>query len=147
MKNLIKNGKPMEKLKNDKRIIPFGNFLRYSCLDELPQLFNILRGEMSLVGPRPDIPESLEYYQQWHKKRFQTVQGLTGFWQVSGKNNMTFDEMVRLDITYIEKRSFFLDIKLMLRTVLVVFKELSNEMPKQDTENMILSDGYSNRHL
>ena len=147
MKNLIQNGKPMEKLKDDNRIIPFGNFLRNSCLDELPQLINIFRGEMSLVGPRPDIPESVRYYKQWHTKRLETVQGLTGLWQVSGKNNTTFDEMVRLDISYIEKRSFLLDIKLMWMTLWVVFRELFSDFQKTDTKKLIISDGYSNHHL
>src|SRR5580704_8690162 len=98
---LMSSNKPMEKMdtKGDPRIIPFGVPLRASGLDELPQLINVLRGDMSLVGPRPCVPYEYEEYQSWQKERFKTVPGLTGLWQVSGKNNTTFDEMIHLDLT------------------------------------------------
>jgi len=116
--------KPMEKLENDKRIIPMGIFLRKSCIDELPQLINVLRGEMSLVGPRPCILYEAEEYLRWHARRFDITPGMTGIWQISGKNKRTFKEMVRMDIEYISKQSFWLDIKILLKTPLVIFSEV-----------------------
>lgn len=116
--SLIKNEISMEKLDDeDTRIIPFlGNFLRKSCLDELPQLLNVLVGDMSLVGPRPCLPYEYQEYLLWHKRRFDTLPGMTGLWQVSGKNETTFKEMMRLDITYEQQRSFWLDMKIILKT-------------------------------
>ena len=101
--------KPMVKLdaSDDSRIIPFGRLLRIAGLDELPQLINVLRGEMSLVGPRPCIAYEAQEYLSWHRQRFDAVPGLTGLWQVSGKNKTTFTEMMRLDIAY-EKQKCFL---------------------------------------
>ena len=104
---------PMEKLdEQDPRIIPGGRILRKTCIDELPQLINILRGQMSLVGPRPCIPYEAESYLRWHAHRFNIVPGLTGLWQVSGKNKLTFREMIALDITYSRKMSLALDLKI-----------------------------------
>jgi lipopolysaccharide/colanic/teichoic acid biosynthesis glycosyltransferase len=116
---LISSNKPMEKMdaKGDPRIIPFGVPLRASGLDELPQIINVLRGDMSLVGPRPCVPYEFEKYLPWHKERFKTVPGLTGLWQVSGKNNTTFDEMIHLDIAYIKRKSLWLDLKIIFKTV------------------------------
>jgi lipopolysaccharide/colanic/teichoic acid biosynthesis glycosyltransferase len=116
---LMSSNKPMEKMdtKGDPRIIPFGVPLRSSGLDELPQLINVLRGDMSLVGPRPCVPYEYEKYLDWQKQRFNTVPGLTGLWQVSGKNNTTFDEMIHLDIKYIANKSLWFDIKIVLKTV------------------------------
>jgi lipopolysaccharide/colanic/teichoic acid biosynthesis glycosyltransferase len=82
------------------QIIPFGRILRNTYLDELPQFINVLKGEMSLIGPRPPIPYEVEEYLEWHKGRFDAVPGMTGLWQVSGKNRLTFKEMIRLDIQY-----------------------------------------------
>lgn len=114
---LIDGDKPMEKLDDgDPRIFPFGNILRKTCLDELPQLINILKGEMSIVGPRPEVYNILHMYNQWHKKRFDVKPGLTCLWQVSGKNVMSFKEMMRLDIDYIKKISFWVDTKIILKT-------------------------------
>ena len=112
----------MEKLDNkgDPRIIPGGRILRKTCLDESPQFINILRGEMSLVGPRPCIPYEAQEYLRWHKHRFDVVPGLSGLWQVSGKNKLTFKKMVRLDIHYIENMSFWLDVKILLLTIPVI---------------------------
>ena len=108
---------PLFKIRDDPRITRVGAFLRRTSLDELPQLFNVLKGEMSLVGPRPPTPEEVESYQQWHKKRLMVSPGMTGLWQVSGRSDLTFDEMVLLDIYYIENWSPWLDINILLRTV------------------------------
>ncbi len=116
--------KPMGKLKNDNRIIPMGTFLRKSCIDELPQLINVLRGEMSLVGPRPCILYEAEEFLRWQARRFDIIPGMTGIWQISGKNKRTFKEMIRLDIEYISKHSFWLDIKILFKTPLVIFSEV-----------------------
>ncbi|HUT62548.1 MAG TPA: sugar transferase [Anaerolineae bacterium] len=118
--------KPMEKLDmdNDPRIIPFGKFIRVSSLDELPQLINVLRGEMSLVGPRPCIPYETDEYLLWHSRRFDITPGISGLWQVSGKNELTFKEMIRLDIKYAAQRSFCLDIQILLKTLFVVLSPI-----------------------
>ncbi|MBN2328566.1 MAG: sugar transferase [Candidatus Omnitrophica bacterium] len=108
--------KPMVKIEDDPRITPFGRFLRKSCIDELPQLINVLRGEMSLVGPRPPIPYEVEKYSLWHSGRFDILPGMTGLWQVSGKNALSFAEMVRLDIAYANLRSLRLDLKILAKT-------------------------------
>ena len=121
--------KPMVKLKNDSRIIPMGNIVRKASIDELPQLINILCGEMSLVGPRPCIPYEAEEYLHWHARRFDIIPGLTGLWQVSGKNNTTFKEMIRLDIEYAVRRSFLLDIKILLKTPMVVLSQIFEDFP------------------
>ena len=112
---------PMIKL-DDKspQIIPYGKFLRKTYADELPQLINVLRGEMSLIGPRPPIPYEVAEYRRWYKGRFNVVPGMTGLWQVSGKNRLTFREMVCLDIRYRQKQSIWLDIKILLKTPLVI---------------------------
>lgn len=105
------------KLVGDPRITRVGHFLRKTSLDELPQIFNILLGDISLVGPRPAIPYEVEMYEPWHKQRLLTIQGLTGAWQAAGRNNLSFDEMVKLDIEYIKNQSLWLDIKILLWTV------------------------------
>ena len=108
-------------MSNDPRITPIGQFLRKTSLDELPQFFNVLKGEMSLVGPRPPIPYECELYDIWHRRRMLSVKpGITGLWQVSGRSSTTFDEMVRLDLRYINGWSLWLDIKLLLKTPLVI---------------------------
>ncbi len=101
----------------DPRITPVGNFLRRSSIDELPQLFNVLRGEMSLVGPRPPIPYEVGLYQPWHLKRLDTLPGMTGFWQVYGRSRVTFERMVEMDLEYIEKQTFWYDLKLLFLTI------------------------------
>ena len=110
--------------KHDPQIIPFGKLLRKTYLDELPQLVNVLRGEMSLVGPRPPIPYEVAEYSRWHKGRFDTIPGMTGLWQVSGKNRLPFKEMVRLDIRYSRNISFIGDVKILLMTPLAIISEL-----------------------
>jgi lipopolysaccharide/colanic/teichoic acid biosynthesis glycosyltransferase len=109
--------KPVYKITNDPRVTPFGRFLRRSSLDELPQFLNVLRGEMSLVGPRPPIPYEFECYKTWHKARLLAVKpGITGLWQVGGRSRTTFDEMVRLDLKYARSWSILLDLKILGQT-------------------------------
>jgi lipopolysaccharide/colanic/teichoic acid biosynthesis glycosyltransferase len=124
--SLIASNGPMTKLDagGDARLIPFGKMLRASGLDELPQLVNVLRGEMSLVGPRPCLPAEYERYHAWQRERFRTLPGLTGLWQVSGKNRTTFNEMIELDIEYARIKSPWLDLKIMLKTIPVVMDEV-----------------------
>lgn len=111
------NGSGVFKIQNDPRVTRIGHFLRKSSLDEIPQFLNVLRGEMSLVGPRPPIPYEIEKYQSWHKRRVLEVKpGITGLWQVHGRSRTTFDEMVRLDIRYINEQSGWLDLKILLLT-------------------------------
>lgn len=116
--DLMKSDVPMVKMdsKGDTRLIPLGRFLRATGLDELPQIFNTLKGEMSLVGPRPCLPYEYENYQAWQKRRFEAMPGLTGLWQVSGKNRTTFSEMMFLDIFYAENKSLLLDLTIMTKT-------------------------------
>jgi len=118
-KNLIQTNAPMAKLdsKGDKRLIPGGWLLRAAGLDELPQIINVFRGEMSLVGPRPCIPSEYEQYLPWQQERSSAMPGLTGLWQVSGKNSTTFDEMVKLDIEYSRSVSLRLDLKIIVATI------------------------------
>jgi lipopolysaccharide/colanic/teichoic acid biosynthesis glycosyltransferase len=125
--NLIKSKAPMVKLdaRKDPRLVPLGSMLRATGLDELPQLINVLRGEMSLVGPRPCIPYEFELYEPWQRQRFNAAPGLTGLWQVSGKNHTTFEQMVRMDITYAERLSFWLDLKIILKTLPAVWGQYS----------------------
>ncbi|MDO9695349.1 MAG: sugar transferase [Candidatus Latescibacteria bacterium] len=110
------------KLTEDPRVTGIGRWLRKTSLDELPQLFNILRGEMSLVGPRPPIAYELDLYQPWHHERLRITPGLTGLWQVSGRSNVPFEEMVRLDIHYINSWSLGQDVRIMFKTVPVVLR-------------------------
>jgi exopolysaccharide biosynthesis polyprenyl glycosylphosphotransferase len=108
---------PIFKIRDDPRLTRIGRIIRRLSLDELPQLFNVLRGEMSLVGPRPPLPEEVAQYQEWHTQRLAVLGGLTGLWQVSGRSDLTFDEQCLLDIYYIENWSLSLDIRIMLQTI------------------------------
>ena len=111
------NGDGVYKLTNDKRITPLGSFLRKTSLDEIPQFLNVVKGDMSLVGPRPAIPYEVAAYQTWHRRRvLQVKPGITGLWQVSGRSRVTFDEMVRLDLRYARAWSPWMDIKILLQT-------------------------------
>ena len=123
---LMNSNIPMQKMdsKGDPRIVPFGVLLRASGLDELPQLINVLRGEMSLMGPRPCLPYEFDNYLPWQKERFNTVPGLTGLWQVSGKNRTTFMEMIELDIRYAKNKTFLWDLKIILMTVPVLLVQM-----------------------
>jgi exopolysaccharide biosynthesis polyprenyl glycosylphosphotransferase len=114
--------KPAYKLRDDPRITRIGRLLRRFSLDEVPQLFNVLRGDMSVVGPRPPIPYEVEAYELRHRKRLDMKPGLTGLWQVSGRNRLPFEEMVKLDLFYIENWSLLFDLKIVLRTVLVMLR-------------------------
>ena len=119
LQQLMDANVPMTKMdsKGDSRIIPFGQLLRSSGLDELPQLINVLKGEMSLVGPRPCLPYEAEKYLPWQLERFNAAPGLTGLWQVSGKNRTTFIKMIQLDIEYAQTKNLFLDIKIIFKTI------------------------------
>ncbi len=120
--NLGNDARPVYKLHADPRVTRVGRMLRRLSLDELPQLLNVLRGDMSVVGPRPPIPYEVEAYELWHRKRLDMKPGLTGLWQVSGRNRLSFDEMVRLDLFYIENWSLLLDLKIILRTLPVMLR-------------------------
>jgi lipopolysaccharide/colanic/teichoic acid biosynthesis glycosyltransferase/ActR/RegA family two-component response regulator len=111
---------PTRKLVNDRRVTRLGRFLRRSSLDELPQLWNVLKGDMSLVGPRPPIPYEVEAYELWHWKRLEATPGMTGLWQVEARSSVGFDEMVRLDIWYAEHQSLWMDLKILLKTPVAV---------------------------
>jgi len=110
----------MFKMKDDPRITKVGKFIRKTSIDELPQLFNVLKGDMSLVGPRPPLKREVELYSDYDKQRLMVTPGCTGLWQVSGRSNLSFNEMVILDLEYIQKRSLLYDIKLILKTLLVL---------------------------
>jgi len=116
------DGSGVFKITGDPRVTPVGRLVRKTSMDELPQLFNVLRGEMSLVGPRPPIPYELESYDLWHLRRVLEVQpGITGLWQVSGRSRVKFDDMVRLDLRYARSWSLWLDLKILVRTPVAVF--------------------------
>jgi lipopolysaccharide/colanic/teichoic acid biosynthesis glycosyltransferase len=114
------SGRKVYKLVDDARITGIGSFLRRTSLDELPQLINVLRGEMSLVGPRPCVPFEYELYRDWQKRRLDVTPGMSGLWQVTGRSFVGFEDMVLLDLFYIANWSFGTDLKLLLRTVPVV---------------------------
>jgi lipopolysaccharide/colanic/teichoic acid biosynthesis glycosyltransferase len=122
---LMNSETPMTKLdaKKDPRVIPLGGLLRATGIDELPQLLNVLRGEMSIVGPRPCLQYEYQLYDTWQRRRFDAIPGLTGLWQVSGKNRTTFNQMVRFDIEYAEKRSLLLDVSIIMRTIPALWQQ------------------------
>jgi exopolysaccharide production protein ExoY len=128
VKDLIQTNAPMTKLdgKNDSRIIPGTWLLRASGLDELPQIINVLRGDMSIVGPRPCLPSEYEAYLPWQRQRCDAMPGLTGLWQVSGKNRTTFEEMVRLDIRYGQTKSWWFDVKIIFLTVPALLVQIAD---------------------
>lgn len=121
-KKMMKKYGVMFKLKNDPRLTPIGKFLRKTSLDELPQFFNVIKGDMSLIGPRPPMPEEVEQYNDWQKKRLGVKPGITGLWQVSGRSEISFDDWVRLDAYYIENWSLWLDVQIFFKTIWVVIK-------------------------
>jgi exopolysaccharide production protein ExoY len=125
-RELMEVDRPMTKLDayGDPRLAPFGRFLRASGLDELPQIFNVLCSEMSLVGPRPCTPNEFAHYEPCQRERVNGLPGLTGHWQVNGKNKTTFNEMIVMDLFYLENMSIFLDLKIMLKTVAVIARQL-----------------------
>jgi lipopolysaccharide/colanic/teichoic acid biosynthesis glycosyltransferase len=119
LNHLVTSNQPMVKMDyhGDRRIIAFGLLLRSSGLDELPQLINVFKGEMSLVGPRPCMPYEIKMYLPWQKERFNSLPGLTGLWQVSGKNNTTFLQMIQMDIEYGRRKSLWLDLCIIAKTI------------------------------
>ena len=112
---------PMFKMKDDPRVTKVGKFIRKTSLDELPQLWNVLKGDMSLVGPRPSLPKEVAQFEDWMHRRLEVKPGLTCYWQVSGRNNIDFEDWMKLDIRYVEERNLWIDIKLILKTVSVLF--------------------------
>ena len=116
------SGKPI-KLTNDSRVTRVGGILRKTSLDELPQLINILKGEMSLVGPRPCLPYEYKIYKDWHKKRTTVRPGISGLWQVVGRSEVSFEDMILLDLYYIYNRSMDLDLSILFETIFVVLKK------------------------
>jgi lipopolysaccharide/colanic/teichoic acid biosynthesis glycosyltransferase len=128
---LMRSDCPMTKLDahGDPRLAPFGRILRACGLDELPQIFNVLCGEMSLVGPRPCLPNEFAGYEPWQRERINGLPGLTGYWQVNGKNKTTFNEMIAMDLFYLKNMSIFLDLKIMLKTFAVLAEQLFESRP------------------
>lgn len=112
---------PMFKIKEDPRITKVGRFIRKTSIDEIPQLINILKGDMSLVGPRPSLEKEVKEFEPWMVERLEVKPGLTCIWQVSGRNDICFEKWMKLDIKYVRERSLVLDIKLILKTILVLF--------------------------
>lgn len=126
-KELIRSNAPLVKLdsRGDSRLIPFAWLIRACGLDELPQIINVLRGEMSLVGPRPCLPVEFEQFVSWQRQRCDVLPGLTGLWQVSGKNRTTFEEMIRLDLQYIQELSLWLDLRIVVLTPVSLWTQLA----------------------
>jgi lipopolysaccharide/colanic/teichoic acid biosynthesis glycosyltransferase len=133
LNDLMSSDAPMVKMDatGDSRIIPIGKLLRASGLDELPQLINVLKGEMSLVGPRPCLPYEAEKYLAWQQERFNATPGLTGLWQVSGKNRTTFTRMMQLDIEYAQNKSLWLDLKIIGKTIPALLVQMSDMRQKR----------------
>ena len=136
LKQLQHSEAPMTKMdvNGDPRLIPLGALLRSTGLDELPQVINVLCGDMSLVGPRPCIPYEADDYLSWQKERFKTLPGLTGLWQVSGKNQTTFNEMIHLDIAYVRNKSLRLDIKIILKTIPALISQVRETRASRKTQ-------------
>lgn len=155
LEELIQSDTPMVKLDvlGDPRLIPGGRFLRASGLDELPQILNVLQGRMSLVGPRPCTTSELSLYRKNQKKRFRVLPGLTGYWQVQGKNKTTFTEMIALDDYYVEHMSLWLDLKILVRTPAVLIAQMFEILLKgarregKKQECMVCCDGSGTQSL
>ncbi len=130
--HLVNDDGQLKKLDSAADLIPLGKWLRCTALDELPQLFNVLKGEMSLVGPRPDVIPRTKY-QEWQQVRFDVLPGLTGLWQVSGKNETTFNEMNELDVAYVENRNFWLDLKIVFWTVPAILDLVATDFTSKNT--------------
>lgn len=140
---LMKSESPMTKMDDtgDARVIPLGRLLRASGLDELPQLINVWRGEMSLVGPRPCLEYEYESYSPEQKKRFNAVPGLTGLWQVSGKNRLTFNEMIQMDVAYSQRKSLWLDLVIMAKTPPVLLEQVATRKLSRKNQSNNSSTG------
>jgi lipopolysaccharide/colanic/teichoic acid biosynthesis glycosyltransferase len=138
LNQLLNSDIPMIKMDaGDSRIIPFGLLLRSSGLDELPQLINVLKGEMSLVGPRPCLQYESDKYLPWQKERFRAVPGLTGLWQVSGKNRTTFVEMIQMDIEYAKTKSLWMDVKIILKTIPALMIQMRDTRKKKKSHSRL----------
>ena len=111
---------PVFKMTNDPRLMRVGRFLRKTSLDEFPQFWNVLKGDMSLVGPRPPIPSEVDQYEPWHRRRLSMKPGITCIWQVSGRNKIGFEDWMKLDLQYIDRWSLWLDLKILIQTVWAV---------------------------
>ena len=139
LEELMRKDCPMTKLDayGDGRLAPFGRILRASGLDELPQIFNVLWGEMSLVGPRPCTPNEFAHYEPWQRGRVNGLPGLTGYWQINGKNKTTFNEMITMDLFYLKNLSLLLDLKIMFKTCRVVAEQLveSRQTPQSKQQD------------
>jgi lipopolysaccharide/colanic/teichoic acid biosynthesis glycosyltransferase len=148
LNQLMTSNRPMKKLDatGDSRLIPGGLWLRALGLDELPQLINVLRGEMSLVGPRPTTAYEYELFQPCHRRRCETLPGLTGLWQVKGKNRTTFEEMMELDVAYVESKSFFLDVKILASTLPAIIIQVCDVCASRKEAAKRLSDGPAERN-
>lgn len=146
---LIDDNSPMTKLdvKGDPRLVPFGRLLRATGLDELPQIFNVIRGEMSLVGPRPCLPYEFQRYEPWQQDRVNAAPGLTGYWQVNGKNKTTFAEMIDMDIFYSKNMSLWLDLSIMLKTVPAIIQQTFEARTLARTEDRGRSSNYASPRL
>jgi len=133
LKRLMSSNLPMAKMdmQGDRRLIPFGSLLRSSGLDELPQIINVLCGEMSLVGPRPCLAYEYDNYLPWQKERFETLPGLTGLWQVSGKNRTTFIGMVQLDVAYVRNMTLWQDCMIILKTIPALIVQMKDSLKKE----------------
>jgi lipopolysaccharide/colanic/teichoic acid biosynthesis glycosyltransferase len=131
--SLIKSAAPMTKLDTgrDPRLYPFARILRLLAIDELPQLINVLKGDMSIIGPRPCIPYEYQEFSRWHRQRVNAVPGLTGLWQVSGKNHTSFAQMMRLDISYARKRNVFLDLAIVIKTLPAIAVQAMDGLSKR----------------
>jgi lipopolysaccharide/colanic/teichoic acid biosynthesis glycosyltransferase len=116
---------PMFKMRNDPRVTRIGKFIRRTSIDELPQLINILKGDMSIVGPRPSLPNEVEQFEEWMIKRLNVKPGLTCYWQVNGRDNIEFKEWMKLDVKYVNERNMVIDIKLVLKTFFVLLVDKS----------------------
>lgn len=116
----------MFKMKNDPRVTDIGKYIRKHSLDELPQFWNVLRGDMSLVGPRPALDEEVREYSENEKKRLLVKPGMTGLWQVSGRNNVSFDDMIQLDLKYIDNQTLIMNISILFKTIILMFRSEEN---------------------
>jgi lipopolysaccharide/colanic/teichoic acid biosynthesis glycosyltransferase len=146
---LIDSDLPMVKMdsRGDSRVAPLGRVLRATGLDEVPQLINVFRGEMSLVGPRPCLPCEYDRHLPWQKERFRTLPGVTGLWQVSGKNRTTFNEMIRLDIRYDESKSLWLDVKILFQTIPALIVQVREMRNRRDGTLSGRFDSTTGSHL